>query len=287
MPRELLNRFQQETGLKILEGYGLTEATCISSINPPQGERRVGSIGLRIPGQAMKVVILDAAGTYLRDASDDEPGVLAVSGPNVFAGYLREEQNHGLWLDLGDDERWLHTGDLARRDADGYFWLTGRTKELIIRSGHNVDPAVIEQPLHSHPAVQLAAAVGRPDAYAGELPVAYVQLKPHHRVEEAELLAYLGERISERAAMPKSIVVIDEMPLTPVGKIYKPDLKRRQIDYALRQALLAAGVHVQAVCVEAGERKQGTCVSVTLADARMEHDAAAVLDRFPFHYQLT
>ena len=286
MPRELLNRFQQETGLKILEGYGLTEATCVSSLNPPLGDRRVGSIGLRIPGQAMKTVILDAAGAYQRDAADDEPGVLAVSGPNVFAGYRREEQNQGLWLDLGDGKRWLHTGDLARRDADGYFWLTGRTKELIIRGGHNIDPAVIEQPLYSHPAVQLAAAVGRPDAHAGELPVAYVQLKPHHRVDEAELMAYLSERISERAAIPKSIVVIDEMPLTSVGKIFKPELRRRQIECALQQALLVAGVQAQSIRVEADPARQGVCAAVTLAQTGMGAAAKAVLDRFPFSYRL-
>ena len=286
MPAELLNRFQQETGLRILEGYGLTEGTCVSSINPPQGERRVGSIGLRIPGQAMKAVILNPAGEYQRDAVDDEAGVLAVSGPNVFAGYLREEQNQGLWLDLQDGRRWLNTGDLARRDADGYFWLTGRTKELIIRGGHNIDPAVIEQPLYSHPAVQLAAAVSRPDAHAGELPVAYVQLKPHHRADEAELIAYLSERISERAAMPKAIIVIDQMPLTPVGKIFKPELKRLQTEFALHQALLDAGLQVKSIHVETDQRKQSFCAKVTLAQTDTEQAAKVVLGRFPFSYSL-
>lgn len=286
MPRELLDRFQRETGVRILEGYGLTEATCASSINPPQGQRKVGSIGLRIPGQPMKAVIVDSAGRYQRDAADDEPGVLVVSGPNVFAGYLREEQNQGLWLDLGDSRRWLNTGDLARRDADGYFWLTGRTKELIIRGGHNIDPAAIEQPLYAHPAVQLAAAVGRPDAHAGELPVAYVQLKPHHQADEAELLAHLIKRIPERAAMPKSIVVIDRMPLTPVGKIFKPELKRLQIESALLLALQDAGVQVQSIHVETDPREQSVCAKVTLTQADLEPIAEAVLGRFPFSYRI-
>ena len=286
MPRDLLDRFQQETGVRILEGYGLTEATCVSSLNPPQGERRSGSIGLRVPGQAMKTVILDSSGTYQRDALDDEPGVLIVSGPNVFAGYRREEQNQGIWLDPGDGKRWLHTGDLARRDAQGYFWLTGRTKELIIRGGHNIDPAVIEQPLYSHPAVQLAAAVGRPDAHAGELPVAYVQLKPHHRADEAELMAFLGERIAERAAMPKSIVVIDEMPLTSVGKIFKPDLRRRQTECALRQALLEAGVRTESIRIESDPAQHGVCAVIALAQMGMAPAAKAVLGRFPLSYRL-
>ncbi len=286
MPRELLDRFQQETGLRILEGYGLTEATCVSSLNPPQGDRRAGSVGLRMPGQAMKAVILNSAGEYQRDAVDDEPGVLTVCGPNVFAGYLRGEQNRGLWLDLGDGKRWLNTGDLARRDADGYFWLTGRTKELIIRGGHNIDPATIEQPLYSHPAVQLAAAVGRPDEHAGELPVAYVQLKPRHEADEAELLAYVAERIPERAAMPKSIVVIDQMPLTSVGKIFKPELKRLQIESALLRALQGAGVQVKCMHVETDPTKQSICAEITLAQDDFEPLAKAVLGRFPFAYRL-
>lgn len=286
MPRELLTRFQQETGVRILEGYGLTEATCVSSINPPQGERRSGSIGLRVPGQAMKIVVLDASGSYQRDALDGEAGVLIVSGPNVFAGYRREEQNQGIWLDLGDGRRWLHTGDLARRDSQGYFWLTGRTKELIIRGGHNIDPAVIEQPLYSHPAVQLAAAVGRPDSYAGELPVAYVQLKPGHQIGEQELLAYLSERISERAAMPKAIIVIDDIPLTPVGKIFKPELKRRQVAQALQQALDEAHLGVQSLQVVTDEGRQGPVACVTVPSAAARAKVAAVLERFPFPYRL-
>lgn len=287
MPGELLNRFQQETGVRILEGYGLTEATCVSSINPPQGERRSGSIGLRVPGQAMKTVVLDSSGSYQRDALDDEPGVLIVSGPNVFAGYRREEQNQGIWLDLGDGRRWLHTGDLARRDSQGYFWLTGRTKELIIRGGHNIDPAVIEQPLYAHPAVQLVAAVGRPDSYAGELPVAYVQLKPGQQVGEQELLTYLSERISERAALPKSIIIIEEIPLTPVGKIFKPELKRRQAAEVLRQALDEANLGIQSIQVVTDEGMQGLVACVTVPPAGDRARVAAVLERFPFPYRLT
>lgn len=131
MPVEVFRTFQDRTGVRILEGYGLTEGACVSSVNPPGGERRLGSIGLRIPGQMMKAVILDDAGRYMRDCVENEVGVLTISGPNVFAGYLQEDQNKCLWLDLDDGRQWLNTGDLARRDAQGYFWLTGRRKELI------------------------------------------------------------------------------------------------------------------------------------------------------------
>ena len=113
-------------------------------------------------------------------AEIDEIGVIAINGPNVFSGYLDPRHNEGLWIDI-DGERWLNTGDLGRQDANGYFWLAGRKKELIIRGGHNIDPKIIEDALQKHPAVAVVAAVGSPDAYAGELPVAYVQLKPGAR----------------------------------------------------------------------------------------------------------
>ena len=190
MPTELLRAFEEQTGFEILEGYGLTEATCVSSVNPIAGERRRGSIGLRLPGQLMKAVVLDERGGFVRDCDTGEVGVIVVAGPNVFDGYRNGAQNEGLWVDCGDGRRWLDTGDLGRQDGDGYFWLTGRKKELIIRGGHNIDPAAIEEPLHRHPAVQLAAAVGRPDAHAGELPVAYVQPKAGAVVSEGELPSF-------------------------------------------------------------------------------------------------
>jgi len=221
MPIEVFTTFEQRTGLSILEGYGLTEATCASSTNPRYGERRVGSVGLRYPYQAMKAVVLDQHGRSLRDCQPDETGTLVVKGPNVFAGYVQEEQNTGLWVADG----WLNTGDLARQDRDGYFWLSGRSKDLIIRGGHNLDPAVIEEAFYTHPAVALAAAVGKPDAYAGELPVAYVVLKAGATVTEQALLDYAQQTVKERAAIPKSIVILDQMPLTTVGKIFKPPLR--------------------------------------------------------------
>jgi fatty-acyl-CoA synthase len=233
MPVELFTSFEQRTGLRILEGYGLTEATCASSMNPRYGERRVGSIGLHYPYQAMKTVILDQQGRYARDCQPDETGTLVVKGPNVFAGYVQEEHNRGLWVADG----WLNTGDLGRQDRDGYFWLSGRSKDLIIRGGHNIDPAVIEEALYTHPAVALAAAVGKPDAYAGELPVAYVVLKPGATVTEQALLDYAQQTVKERAAVPKSIVILDQMPVTTVGKIFKPPLRCDAVHRVYTEAL--------------------------------------------------
>ncbi|MBV8441934.1 MAG: acyl-CoA synthetase, partial [Hyphomicrobiales bacterium] len=136
MPSALIRAFEAKTGVKILEGYGLTEGACVSSVNPTAGERRAGSIGLPIPYQRMEAVVLDGDGRFQRVADVDEVGVVAISGPNVFKGYLDPSHNAGVFIDI-DGERWLNTGDLGRRDADGYFWLTGRKKELIIRGGHN------------------------------------------------------------------------------------------------------------------------------------------------------
>jgi fatty-acyl-CoA synthase len=241
MPPEVFREFEQRTGLRILEGYGLTEGACVSSVNPADGERRVGSIGLRLPYQEMKAVVIED-GRYVRDCAVDEVGVIIIRGPNVFPGYTLAEQNQGLWIETGDGGgRWLNTGDLGRRDQDGYFWLTGRKKELIIRGGHNIDPQVIEQALYQHPAVQLAAAIGRPDARLGEVPVAYVQLKRGTASSEEDLLAVARAHIGERAAVPKRIQIVTELPTTAVGKIFKPALVQREIEDALAHEVSAVG----------------------------------------------
>lgn len=285
MPMALMRSFEQRTGLKILEGYGLTEATCVSTVNPPQGERRLGSIGLRVPLQAMKAVLLDEAEMHVRDCAVGEVGVLVVRGPNVFAGYKVAEHDKRLWIDARDGERWLNTGDLGRQDADGYFYLTGRKKELIIRGGHNIDPAVIEQPLHEHPAVLMAAAVGRPDAHAGEVPVAYVQLKPGADIAEEDLMTFARNHIGERAAVPKAIRIVPAMPLTEVGKIFKPELKLRETENALSEALCSARVPFVSVKAR-NDPSLGTLVDVALAEGADRKLARSVLGQFAVQFRL-
>lgn len=236
MPVQTFHDFEEQTGLKILEGYGLTEGTCASAANPPGGERRVGSIGLHFPYQPMRAVVLDAEGRYERDCEPDEVGTVVVHGPNVFPGYAEARHDAGIWVEI-DGERWLNTGDLGRRDGDGYFWLTGRRKELIIRGGHNIDPNLIEAPLLEHPAVAVAAAVGRPDARLGEVPVAYVQLAAGATTSSAELKAWLRQRSTERAAFPREIRIVNEVPLTAVGKVFKPALSWRETEDVYREEL--------------------------------------------------
>ena len=241
MPAELFRTFESKTGVRILEGYGLTEGACVSSMNPPAGERRIGSIGLRLPYQSMRAIVLDQHERYIREARIDEIGMIVIRGPNVFDGYLNDEHGRSIWIEI-DGKKWLNTGDLGRKDAEGYFWLTGRSKELIIRGGHNIDPMLIEESLLRHPDVQMAAAVARPDAYYGELPVAYVQLRSGATVSEEAMLEYAKSTIGERAAWPKVIRFIDQMPQTAVGKLFKPALRRMEVRDALLAALNDAGL---------------------------------------------
>ncbi|MEJ8825748.1 acyl-CoA synthetase [Variovorax humicola] len=250
---ELFNRFEAATGLKLLEGYGMTEATCVSSLNPRDGHRAIGSIGLRLPYQQMKVAHLGADGDVQREAAVDEIGTILLRGPYVFSGYVKDSDNRGICLADG----WLNTGDLGRQDAQGYFWLTGRAKDLIIRGGHNIDPAMIEEGLMRHPAVELAAAVGKPDGHAGELPMAYVTLRKGATIDAAELLAHARAVITERAAVPVDVVVLDALPLTAVNKIFKPKLRELAIEKALRDTLRKVCGDVQVQVTVAPHLKHG------------------------------
>jgi fatty-acyl-CoA synthase len=226
---KLMNDFQAATDIKILEGYGFTEGTCVNSGNPPHGKPKIGSIGLSLPHHHTKIVILEEkTDKYLRDADIDEIGHIVCRGLNIFPGYKEEIHNENIWINDGQN-LWYNTGDLGRKDADDYFWITGRKKELIIRGGHNIDPRSIEEPLSKHPSVAAVAAVGRPDKKVGELPAVYIQLKQGRAETTTELLTFATENISEKAAIPKSITLIDEMPLTAIGKIFKPALATMQI----------------------------------------------------------
>jgi|TARA_Y100000815_G_scaffold270750_1_gene296025 fatty-acyl-CoA synthase/long-chain acyl-CoA synthetase len=238
MPLELFRRFGEATGMNIVEGYGLTEATCLVSCNPVDGEKKVGSVGVAFPYTDLRIVKLVDGQPV--DCGTDEVGEICVSNPGVFAGhtYTEEAKNKDLYH-FGTH---LRTGDLGRVDADGYLWITGRAKDLIIRGGHNIDPAEIEEALLKHPAVAFAGAVGQPDARAGELPCAFVELVGGATVTEDELMAHCDEHVHERAAHPKHMTILDELPKTAVGKVFKPDLRKRAITRIYNQALEEAGV---------------------------------------------
>jgi fatty-acyl-CoA synthase len=284
---ELFKRFEAHSGMKILEGYGLTEGTLVSSVNPLYGERKVGSIGFRIPYQEMKIFLEDATGW--REAATDEIGCVCVKGPNVFSGYLEEEHNQGVWLEDG----WFNTGDLGRQDADGTFWLTGRKKELIIRGGHNIDPLLIEDPLYQLPGVQVAAAVGRPDAHAGEVPLAYVQLQEGSDLTAEKILEHLKKEVGERAAIPKEVILLDEVPLTPVGKIFKPALRWDAIRRVYEAELQALGDMAESVEIEVTEDKVHGCLATIrvkpaagASQQEIEDKVESILTRYTIRYKL-
>jgi fatty-acyl-CoA synthase len=199
----------------------MTETSSVHTISYPDRPLRLGSVGHALPYSRVRIVRLDADGRWLGDCAIDEIGVVAMAGPGVFSGYLSDAHNAGAFVEPG----WVNSGDLGRLDEDGYLWITGRAKDLIIRGGHNIDPLAIEEVFFQHPAVALAAVVSQPDAYAGELPVAYVQLKPGVTADADEMLDFVRHRTPERAAVPVRLSFIDAMPLTGVGKIFKPALR--------------------------------------------------------------
>ena len=238
LPVELYNRFFKATGVEIVEGYGLTECTCLVSVNPPGGTKKIGSVGLPFPHTHVR--ILQKTGEGFRDCGVDEVGEICVANPGVFEGstYTEVDKNRDLFA----EGRFLRTGDLGRIDGDGYLFITGRAKDLIIRGGHNIDPAVIEEGLMKHEAVAFVGAIGQPDAHSGELPCAYVELVKGKEVGVDELIAYAQTHIHERAAVPKHIEILPELPKTAVGKVFKPDLRRMAITRIYDAALAEAGI---------------------------------------------
>ncbi|HVN11103.1 MAG TPA: acyl-CoA synthetase [Kineosporiaceae bacterium] len=242
LPSSVREAFAQHTGRRLQEGYGLTEATCASTFTPHGGER-LGSVGQPLAGQHVKAVEVGADGC-LRDCAPGEIGVLMIGGPSVFAGYLTDPALGGPRVSRGDLVRdgWLNTGDLGSIDPDGYVHLAGRAKDLIIRGGHNIDPKGIEDALLGHPSVVAAAAVGRPDRHAGEVPVAYVVPADPDQFDEAELMAWAHRTIDEPAARPKRIHSMTAIPTTEVGKYFKPALVADAAVQAVTEALREAGL---------------------------------------------
>lgn len=222
IPPAIQERIVQITGARTLQSYGLTENTSHATLDPRDGEIRHGCSGIRVPYMKLRIVDLDANGNILRECAANEIGMILVGGPGVAGGYLDPEHDRGAFLPDG----YFVTGDLGSLDADGYIRISGRQKDLIIRGGHNIEPGLIENALLSSPWVAVAAAVGKPDSHAGELPIAYVELHPNAQVSAEALLRYVAERIPERPAVPKEIIFLDKLPLTSVGKPLKHVLRQ-------------------------------------------------------------
>jgi long-chain acyl-CoA synthetase len=213
MPPHLITEFQRRFGVPVVEGYGLSEGTCASTLNPVGGPRKPGTVGVPFDGQ--EVAIMDDSGRLL---PPDEVGEVVVRGPNVMRGYLNRPEETAKTIVDG----WLHTGDVGRFDEDGYLVLVDRIKDMIIRGGENIYPSEIEAVLHRNPAVAEAAVVGATHQVLGEVPVAFVSLRSEANPEE--LLAFCGESLS-KYKLPTEIRVVERLPRNPVGKIDKPALR--------------------------------------------------------------
>jgi fatty-acyl-CoA synthase len=276
LPVELFNRFEKATGVQILEGYGLTECTCLVSINPPHGLKKISSVGLPFPYTDVRILTSQGAIGY-RECGVDEVGEICVSNPGVYEGstYTEVDKNHGLFA----DGKFLRTGDLGRIDADGYLFITGRAKDLIIRGGHNIDPALIEEALMGHEAVAFVGAIGQPDAHAGELPAAYVELNRGANASVEDLLAYAAKHINERAAVPKHIEVMPELPKTAVGKVFKPELRKMAIRRVYDASLVEAGIPCRVLEV-VEDKKRGLVARLEKTAATDDAAVSKVLGEF-------
>lgn len=225
-------RFEKKINKPLIEQYGMTETGAMISSNPFMGKRILGSAGLRVPFSDLIVARQEEIEKEIVvQCAVGEVGSVLLRGPQVFPGYKDPQHNAGALLTDG----WLVTGDLGYMNAENRLFLTGREKDLIIRGGHNIDPAAIEEVANAYPAVSMSAAVGMPDEYAGEVPVIFVVRKPGQDLDVEDLQKYLTENISEPPAKPKKILAIAELPTTTVGKIFKPRLRELAVQEKIRQ----------------------------------------------------
>ena len=270
--------FEEKHDVEVSNGYGMTETTALISRAP--ANQPPGSVGMRIPYSQIRIAQLDGD-TVVKDCAAGQSGVILVKGPQIFSGYKSDSDNAHAWVD-GD---WFNTGDLGYLGEDGFLYLSGRSKDLIIRGGHNIDPVTIEEPLDQHPAVATSVAIGQPDPHAGELPMAFVVLNQGAKCSQEELIQYCQANISERAATPKRIVIVDEMPLTAVGKIFKPAL-RQQITLTILTETLATEAIEAEVTTELHKQK-GLVAKVRIARSQDLEKARELLNPFTFPINLT
>tara|TARA_B100000959_G_scaffold22003_1_gene21244 strand:- start:10 stop:1926 length:1917 start_codon:yes stop_codon:yes gene_type:complete len=293
MPEEIGHAVKRKTGVDIICTYGMTEVIGAATMAPRDGDPRYGSSGIPMPDFRVRIASLDSDGNFIRDCVIDEIGNIIMSSPGIIPGYVDSSHDEALFV-KNHEPGWVNSGDLGRLDRDGYLWVTGRAKDVIIRSGHNIDPGIIEDALYKHAEVVSAAAVGKLDAYAGELPVAYVQLSPESTVTEADLETFCRENILERAANPANIFIIDSLPLTGVGKISKLTLRHDATERVFAGLLVPLMVdeNLEIAISVADDKRFGTTVTLAIADGDtakrqvVESHITDVFSPFTTHYEI-
>jgi acyl-CoA synthetase (AMP-forming)/AMP-acid ligase II/enoyl-CoA hydratase/carnithine racemase len=283
-PKAVSDRFQSRTGIRLYETYGMTETAAAIAFNPGRATPMQGSVGFRAPFARTRVTSLDPARSDV-SCAPQESGLVQVSGPQVFPGYVDPVHNRGIRSSDG----WLITGDVGYLTEDQRLVLTGREKDLIVRSGHNINPSDIEDVANVFPGVQITAAVGMPDAYAGEVPVLFVVPSPGASIDIAALDRHLGSAIAEPPARPKRIFQIDALPVTAVGKIVKNDLRDRAIEEKVKSEIERAfAVPVPARIHVGKDDKLNTVVRIELQASGDSEVASlkAALDPLPQRYDI-
>ncbi|MDR6266998.1 AMP-binding protein [Roseobacter sp. N2S] len=275
LPPELAALAERRTGKGVRNIFGMTETSGTISVEPVHAPRLPMSCGVRLPFCELAILgETDGEADPSKRLGPDQTGLIALRGPNVSPGYTDPARDAGTFLAGG----WLVSGDLGRMDAQGHLFVTGRKKDVIIRGAHNIDPQMIEDALLAHDQVENAAAIGMPDAYAGELPVAFVTLRGggtgDGEVTGEALIAFLRGRLEDPVALPKRIGLIDVMPVTPVGKIFKPALRRIAMDWAITKAVLDLGVGSDALGISISETLE-TRVAVPSTHLARVKDALA------------
>jgi long-chain acyl-CoA synthetase len=223
LPPQVQKRFMDVTGGFLAEGYGLTEASPVTHCTPVDRTMKtvkVGSIGLPLPDTNARIVDVE---TGEKTLGSDETGELAVKGPQIMKGYWRKPDETALVLRDG----WLLTGDIARMDKNGYFFITDRKKDLIKYKDYSVYPREVEDVIYEHPAVKLCAVVGKPDPIVGEVPKAFVVLKDGATATETEIMAFVNEKVAPYKAI-REIEFRKDLPLSPAGKVLKRVLQEEE-----------------------------------------------------------
>ena len=287
VPIELGRKFAHRFGVHLREVWGATEYHGFIACQPQEVPPVFGAVGLPAPHHRVIAAVVEN-GQFIRQCGPEEQGEILVCGPCVTAGYYDGTLDPSFFVEGGPDGRcWGNSGDLGHIDEQGYVWISGRSKDVIIRGGHNIDPGMIEEVLNAHPAVLLSAAIGRPDPLKGEMPIAYVELVAGADVEAAELLQLCREQVSERAACPIAIAILPKMPLTAVGKIAKPALRRLATQDVV-QGIADEVLGAERASIEIPEvtGRQKVVISAKGISSTEAEAIKTLLDGFPFNVSI-